>query len=170
MTEVRIIYRGPGATASYLLMDGDTKEAAVVDPSVHGSEIRKAVEAGGLKLSAVILTCAAVRNCAHAGEIASRFGAPVFAPASAVTRLQRLSAEGMRAGLCGIKTPQVRSFVKKGSRIPFGRSGVEVVSEGGGSAVYRWEGRRFGEREERFSFDADKLSAQPISCTRGLRS
>jgi len=74
---VRTLTVGPFQENCYLLADGDTREAVLVDPGDEGARLIAAVEHEGFTLRAIWITHAHVDHIGGIAEVKRRFDVPV---------------------------------------------------------------------------------------------
>jgi hydroxyacylglutathione hydrolase len=139
--------RGDHKRANIYIVGNDASgEAILIDPGHSRSKMVDVLVANRWKLKAIFLTRGGLEFAARAAEAKQRFQVPLYTHSSEVVYLQRLPALADRAGMCGVKVPQVDQFLHGEHIKQCGEMSVQVSefkSEKSSSVILNIEGTFF---------------------------
>ena len=104
---IESIPTGPLETNTYLVADGETKEAIVIDPGGDVGHITARLEALGVTLKAIVNTHGHFDHISGNRELKEATGAPIFVHEEDVPLFDRATATGSQAAdeLCAAMIP-----------------------------------------------------------------
>lgn len=116
---------------AYLLMDGETSRAVLVDPGGDLDRIEAMVQRHGASLEAIIATHGHVDHVAGVAEACRRFQIPFWIHAAEAPVLDSVPVQARLFGFPPAGRPEVARWLGDGDRIAIGSSEGRVISTPG---------------------------------------
>lgn len=124
---VRTFVVGPLQENCYLLADGGSGDAVLVDPGAEGDRLLDAVEAAGLRLTAVWLTHAHFDHVGGLAAIRRRSAAPISLHPADRPLYDRAVQSAAAYGLSGEPPPPPDHELAEGDRVAVGALAFDVL-------------------------------------------
>lgn len=131
---------------NYLLIDENSKEAALVDCSSFSSEILEALEENDATLKYILLTHAHFDHVLGVEETVEKTGAKVVLHKDDAGLLEKLNSYTFMMGMPSVNVPQVDILVSDGDKIKLGGEDIIVLHTPGhtkGGCSYYVMGRLY---------------------------
>lgn len=150
MLSIKQFIFNPFGESTYVVSDGDSREAIVVDPGMTDVAERERFDCyvadNGLKLTGVVNTHMHLDHCFGANYVKDRYGVPVRAHKADAPLGLALAEQGRRFGLGGLGDAVVIDApLADGDRIALGKDFLEVIHvpghSPGGIALYSPTGK-----------------------------
>lgn len=133
MLVVRQAVVGPYAENTWLVADGDSGEAAVIDPGGDLSRVTGMIVPGDLRITRILATHGHVDHIAGAQELAEGTGAPFHIHAGDEPFVRGLPAQAAGLGFGAVRAPAVASHLVDGQVIHVGKHRAQVIHTPGHS-------------------------------------
>ena len=131
---VRIIPVTPFQQNCSLIVDEDTKQAAVVDPGGDLARIETAIKEAGVKVEKILLTHGHVDHAGGAADLAAKLKVPVIGPAIADKPvLDNIPNRAVMFGMPEAKAVTPDQWLKEGDEILVGGISFKVIEAPGHS-------------------------------------
>ncbi len=144
---VRTLTVGPFQENCYLLADGDTREAVLVDPGDEGARLVAAIEEGGLTLRAIWITHAHIDHVGGIAEVKRHADVPVYLHPLDRPLYDRVVEQGMKYGIRIEAPPAPDHALADGDVLTVGALSFGVMHVPGhapGHVAFVGEGAVFG--------------------------
>lgn len=110
-----------------LIWDGESKEAAVIDPGGDVPDILLAIKETELNVKQILLTHGHIDHAAGASELADALGVPIFGPHEADRfLLENLAEQGKAYGLTEARNCHPSRWLKHGESVNIGSVPFEI--------------------------------------------
>jgi hydroxyacylglutathione hydrolase len=143
---IEAIPTGPLETNTYVVADGETKEAIVIDPGGDVGRIMARLEALGVTLKAIVNTHGHFDHISGNRELAEVTGAPILVHEEDVPLFGRARTTADFFMVPGEDSPPPQSLLKEGDELEVGRYRFTVVHTPGhspGGVTLVGEGKAF---------------------------
>lgn len=123
--EVRRVPAGVYAANCYILMDEETKEAAVMDPGGDADDLSKVIKEMGAKVKYILLTHGHVDHVGAVTELKDEFKAPVYINEEDYKMISN------REYIYGDIIGKVDGYINEGDSFKLGSSEIKVLQTPG---------------------------------------
>ncbi|MBP5274472.1 MAG: MBL fold metallo-hydrolase [Abditibacteriota bacterium] len=141
MLDITTILTGPFSTNTYILWNGDTKEAALVDPCADVGFVTGRIKEAGLSVKAILLTHGHFDHNFAAGTFAKKLKAPVYMDEKDLELIPIYLEEAINFGFDRSEYAEYDgyTFLSDGDTLPLLGEDIRVLEAPGhtkGSLVY----------------------------------
>ncbi|MEW6777187.1 MAG: MBL fold metallo-hydrolase [Bdellovibrionota bacterium] len=131
---VAVLVTGPFQENTYLVADGATRKAILVDPGYNWDELIDYVKQSGFTVDKIVNTHAHLDHAGAVAPICRAFGCPFYLHEGEMGNLLNMPRAGMMFGMPGLEVPEVHHKLHDGMEIPIGELTLKVLETPGHTA------------------------------------